>query len=1188
MRDILSYLAGPRKQALAFTGCLLVAATSVTAQTSPGTAGSDDPFEVNGMLYSGSAPTEFLLGDGWAQGTSFLGVLDADGLPANNAQGFPFRAYRQIDGNWGNMGDGMDMTLFAGSNKNLDLIGATESPWEWDAGAGGPQKNDITNAYFHTRVDPTTKDRWVFVAAETRSTNGDSHVDFEFNQAGIVRTGDEFGEIIGLGPDGGRTVNDFLISVDFEQGGENPVASIRFWDGVEFQLVELPGTVFSATNLIDIPHGADGSWKHYTSDGAKTNILTRLQFVEAGVNLSALDIGVNPCATDATFMAKTRSSASWTADLKDFALVTFPLEALPELQITAPEAVCTDTEFEVGVTELTGLPFANFEWSVSGCGEIVGTSLGDTITVRSLESCGCTIDLRASVTAGECAHATFQDISIVVGDDDRPTLSEHPEDDTVECDAIPPAPFVTATDDCTASAVEFGESQSAGSCSGQSTIVRTWQSTDDCGNMAEHAQTLSVVDTSAPTLSGVPADSAVSCDAIPAPAEVSSGDNCSESQVSLEEIATPGDCAGMLTITRTWTATDDCGNQTSDSQVLLVMDDTAPILAGVPADVTLECDSLPLPATVTASDNCSEAIVDFEEFSEAGGCSGEAMILRTWTATDDCGNSDSQTQIITLEDTTAPTLIGVPADTTVECDSIPDPPEVTAEDNCSTPIVTLDEDFTAGEGAGKGTIRRTWTATDDCGNQNSQIQLITVIDSTAPVLIDVPEDITVECDDIPAAAEVTATDNCAVPSVTLEETSEPGECEGRLTIVRAWTAVDDCGNEVSGQQIVSVVDTSAPSLANFPGDSTVSCDDIPAPADVTATDNCAPAHIDFSESAEPGACVGETIITRVWTATDACGNQESRVQSLLAQDVTAPGFSSEPADTTAECDDVPPAETLTASDNCDEGVAVTLDEVSTPGSCDGEYEILRTWSTADDCNNQSTVEQLVSVSDTTGPQISLVSDPTKYLCDDNPVTYIIDAVDNCSDIDLRLDELRWITATNRVQVTAEILDDGTARITATGPAHIYGSLSANDSCGNFADDLPLLLTVVEGQEACSQGFWKNHYERWGPSGFSPTDNFVGAFGITDFGSPQIPGDFSMSETLGEAINRAGGGFNQALVQGTAALINAAHPAVDFPLTPTEVRLFMQRAFSGEITFDAATALFNFGNDAERECGCPIS
>ena len=159
----------------------------------------------------------------------------------------------------------------------------------------------------------------------------------------------------------------------------------------------------------------------------------------------------------------------------------------------------------------------------------------------------------------------------------------------------------------------------------------------------------------------------------------------------------------------------------------------------------------------------------------------------------------SATQTINVIDTTAPTLVDVPADATVECDAVPAAADVTATDNCdASPVVTLEETITPGACTGQYTITRTWTATDDCGNSSSATQTINVIDTTAPTLVDVPADATVECDAVPAAADVTATDNCdAAPVVTLEETITPGTCTGQYTITRTWTATDDCGNSSS-------------------------------------------------------------------------------------------------------------------------------------------------------------------------------------------------------------------------------------------------------------------------------------------------------------------------------------------------------------------------------------------------------
>ena len=61
---------------------------------------------------------------------------------------------------------------------------------------------------------------------------------------------------------------------------------------------------------------------------------------------------------------------------------------------------------------------------------------------------------------------------------------------------------------------------------------------------------------------------------------------------------------------------------------------------------------------------------------------GNYVIVRTFTATDDAGNSASATQTITVQDTTAPEFTFVPADYTVECSDEMPMDDATAADNC--------------------------------------------------------------------------------------------------------------------------------------------------------------------------------------------------------------------------------------------------------------------------------------------------------------------------------------------------------------------------------------------------------------------------------------------------------------------------------------------------------------------------
>src|SRR5437763_7542302 len=75
-------------------------------------------------------------------------------------------------------------------------------------------------------------------------------------------------------------------------------------------------------------------------------------------------------------------------------------------------------------------------------------------------------------------------------------------------------------------------------------------------------------------------------------------------------------------------------------------------------------------------------------------------IARTYTATDECGNSSSSIQTITVDDETAPVITSIPADVTVSCES-----EVPAANsaalvscgNCSgTPVITHNDVVTPG------------------------------------------------------------------------------------------------------------------------------------------------------------------------------------------------------------------------------------------------------------------------------------------------------------------------------------------------------------------------------------------------------------------------------------------------------------------------------------------------------------
>ena len=118
--------------------------------------------------------------------------------------------------------------------------------------------------------------------------------------------------------------------------------------------------------------------------------------------------------------------------------------------------------------------------------------------------------------------------------------------------------------------------------------------------------------------------------------------------------------------------------------------------------------------------------------------------------TDDAGNSTTDVQVITVIDTTAPEFLTVPEDITIEC-SAEDLEAVlsenaTAGDLCGPVVVEYVNEYSLTDALGNYTVTRTFTATDDAGNFSTAVQIVTVEDTTAPLLT-IPADYTVECSD---------------------------------------------------------------------------------------------------------------------------------------------------------------------------------------------------------------------------------------------------------------------------------------------------------------------------------------------------------------------------------------------------------------------------------------------------------
>ena len=662
---------------------------------------------------------------------------------------------------------------------------------------------------------------------------------------------------------------------------------------------------------------------------------------------------------------------------------------------TAPEFTFVPADYTVECSDEMPMDDAT---AADNCGEVTIEVSSETTPGDAAGNYVITRTFTATDDAGNSASATQ---TITVQDTTAPEFTFVPADYTVECSDEMPMDDATAADNCGEVTIEVSSETTPGDAAGNYVITRTFTATDDAGNSASATQTITVQDTTAPEFTFVPADYTVECsDEMPMD-DATAADNCGEVTIEVSSETTPGDAAGNYVITRTFTATDDAGNSASATQTITVQDTTAPEFTFVPADYTVECsDEMPMD-DATAADNCGEVTIEVSSETTPGDAAGNYVITRTFTATDDAGNSASATQTITVQDTTAPEFTFVPADYTVECSDEMPMDDATAADNCGEVTIEVSSETTPGDAAGNYVITRTFTATDDAGNSASATQTITVQDTTAPEFTFVPADYTVECSDEMPMDDATAADNCGEVTIEVSSETTPGDAAGNYVITRTFTATDDAGNSASATQTITVQDTTAPEFTFVPADYTVECSDEMPMDDATAADNCGEVTIEVSSETTPGDAAGNYVITRTFTATDDAGNSASATQTITVQDTTAPEFTFVPADYTVECSDEMPMDDATAADNCGE-VTIEVSSETTPGDAAGNYVITRTFTATDDAGNSASATQTITVQDTTAPEFTFVPADYTVECSDEMPMDDATAADNCGEVTIEV------------------------------------------------------------------------------------------------------------------------------------------------------------------------------------------
>jgi gliding motility-associated-like protein len=127
----------------------------------------------------------------------------------------------------------------------------------------------------------------------------------------------------------------------------------------------------------------------------------------------------------------------------------------------------------------------------------------------------------------------------------------------------------------------------------------------------------------------------------------------------------------------------------------------------------------------------------------------------------------------------------------------------TATDNIDpSPVISLGVDQISTQGC-TVTLRRTWIATDACGNKSTCVQIITTIDDQVPV-ITCPPNRTINCKDNFQFTIPTAVDNCDNSvAITNNFTGTLPLPTGMTSVV--YTATDNCGNTATCTVKITVI-----------------------------------------------------------------------------------------------------------------------------------------------------------------------------------------------------------------------------------------------------------------------------------------------------------------------------------------------------------------------------------------------
>jgi hypothetical protein len=425
----------------------------------------------------------------------------------------------------------------------------------------------------------------------------------------------------------------------------------------------------------------------------------------------------------------------------------------------------------------------------------------------------------ATDTAGNAGHSTF---SINIQDTTAPVLSL-PAPAAAEATA-PSGAVVTYT--ATANdAVDGLVTPSCAPASGSTFAIATTpvgcSATDAHANTSQGSFNVTVHDTTAPAIAGLPGDIVVEATG-PTGATASwatpTANDVVDGTVSVGCTPVSGSTFTLGSTTVTCSATDAHSNTASSSFTVTVRDTTPPTISGTPANQIIEATG-PTGAVVTYTAPTADDVVDGTVTASCTPVSGSTFTLGSTTvtcsATDAHSNTASSSFTVTVADTTAPSLT-LPADQKIEATGSSGATaswSASASDSVDGSVnVSCDKSSGATFPLGKSTV--SCSATDAHGNAAQGSFTIEVVDTTRPALT-MPANMTVEAtgaSGAPASWPAPTASDLVDGPVPVSCTTASGSTFALGTTTVTCSATDAHANTANGSFTVTVQDTTAPKL----------------------------------------------------------------------------------------------------------------------------------------------------------------------------------------------------------------------------------------------------------------------------------------------------------------------------------------------------------------------------------------